>query len=104
MKGELKGDTEHQVLQGIINHGLQRIDLRDEIFCQLMRQTSDNPHEDLCLRVWQIMCLCVVSFHPSRTLKKVITHRTVASDSCVVFCIVLDQLTSSILPQLIFCF
>ena len=71
MKGELKGDSEHHVLQGIISHGLQRIDLRDEIFCQLMRQTSDNPHDEQCLRVWHLMYLCLVSFHPSRILKKV---------------------------------
>lgn len=83
MKGELKGDTEPQVLQGIINQGLQRMDLRDEIFCQLMRQTSDNPHEDLCLRVWQIMCLCVVSFHPSRSLKKVTAAVHMVSNLCV---------------------
>lgn len=71
MKGEMKEDLGHTCLRGIVGLGLQRIELRDEIYCQLYRQTNGNPHRDYQLRLWLLWCLCSVCIHPSRTLKKV---------------------------------
>jgi len=46
--------------------------MRDELYCQLVRMTTDNPAaEDQLCRLWTLLCLCAVSFSPSRTLRKV---------------------------------
>ena len=58
--------------RALIGHCLQRPELRDELYCQLVRMTTNNPASDdqLC-RLWTLFCLCAVSFSPSRTLRKV---------------------------------
>lgn len=71
MRGEFRHDTAHSVLRSVIGYGLERLELRDEIYCQLMRLTNDNPHQDYEVRVWDVLCLCSVSFAPSTTLSKV---------------------------------
>ena len=70
VKGELKSDM-YTILRSIVTMGIERIELRDEIFCQLVRLSNDNPSVESCIRVWKVMCLCTVSFSPSRTLRKV---------------------------------
>ena len=71
MKGEVKGDAVATTLRTIIGYGIERTELRDEIYCQLMRQTNDNHHPDSVVRGWNLFALCCVSFSPSHTLKHV---------------------------------
>ena len=71
VKGELREDLASLTLRGIVAYGIQRVELRDEIYCQLVRQTNGNPHRDHTLRAWVLWGLCAVSFSPSRTLHKV---------------------------------
>ena len=67
--GELRGSS---IVRGLISHCIQRPELRDELYCQLIRMTTDNPApEDQLCRIWTMLCLCAVSFSPSRTLRKV---------------------------------
>ncbi|ELU17223.1 hypothetical protein CAPTEDRAFT_210514 [Capitella teleta] len=70
MRGELKADTSRSTLRSIIGYGLDRLELRDEIFCQLLRLTNGNPYPDYESRVWDMFCVCSVSFAPSKTLYK----------------------------------
>ena len=71
MKGELKEEVAYVILRGIVGLGMHRIERRDEIYCQLYRQTNSNPHNDYLLRLWLLWCLCAVCISPSRTLNKV---------------------------------
>jgi hypothetical protein len=71
MRGELKPETEQQALQTIIGYGIEREELRDEIYVQLMRQCTNNPSLDYLERLWLLFCLCVVSFPPGKGLHKV---------------------------------
>jgi len=71
MKGEIKTETEHQIIQTIIGLGLEREELRDEIYVQCMRQATNNPSIDSTERIWLLLCLTIVSFQPSKLLHKV---------------------------------
>ena len=71
MKGELKGDAANVAIRNMIAQGIEKVELRDEIYCQLIRQTTCNPNNEYCQRVWSVFSLCAVSFGPSHTLNKV---------------------------------
>ena len=71
MKGELKGDAANVAIRNMIAQGIEKVELRDEIYCQLIRQTTCNPNSEFCQRVWSVFSLCAVSFGPSHTLHKV---------------------------------
>lgn len=73
MKGEIKTETEHQIIQTIIGFGLEREELRDEIYVQCMRQATNNPSIEATERIWLLLCLAIVSFQPSKLLHKVST-------------------------------
>lgn len=44
-------------------------DLRNEIYCQICKQTKGNPSTESTLAGWQLMILCLASFPPGKLLK-----------------------------------
>ncbi|XP_039281618.1 myosin-VIIa [Nilaparvata lugens] len=70
IRGELKTDGELQTIQSIIGYGLEREELRDEIYVQCMRQATNNPNPESLERVWLLLCLAIVSFQPTKLLHK----------------------------------
>ncbi|XP_059481618.1 myosin-I heavy chain isoform X3 [Neocloeon triangulifer] len=70
IRGELKPDAEAQAIQTIIANGLEREELRDEIFVQCMRQATNNPSMESTERVWLLLCLSIVAFQPTKLLFK----------------------------------
>ncbi|KAF7267243.1 hypothetical protein GWI33_019512 [Rhynchophorus ferrugineus] len=68
IRGELNSDRELTVIQSIIGYALEREELRDEVFVQCIRQATNNPNPDSAEKVWLLLCLCVVSFQPSKLL------------------------------------
>ena len=70
MRGELRQEQINLTIQSIIAYGIERPELRDEIFCQVIRQSTDCPRDDWLLRTWQFMSLCIVAYPPSRHLNK----------------------------------
>ncbi|XP_035780408.1 myosin-I heavy chain-like isoform X3 [Anopheles albimanus] len=68
IRGELNSERELQVIQFIIGQGIEREELRDEIFVQCMRQATNNPSVDWTDRVWLLLCLTIVAFQPSKLL------------------------------------
>ena len=71
LKGDLKQEQHNLTIQSTIAYGIERPELRDEIFCQLIRQVSDNPKEDAVLRGWHFLTLCTIAFPPSKNFNKV---------------------------------
>ncbi|XP_059217991.1 myosin-I heavy chain isoform X2 [Stomoxys calcitrans] len=68
MSGDLNSNAELEALQHIIGLGIEREELRDEIFIQCMRQCTKNPNIDWADRVWLLLCLIIVAFQPSKLL------------------------------------
>ncbi len=71
-RGEFKDDSaEVGVIQTIIGYGLEREELRDEIYVQCARQITKNPHQEQANRIWLLLCLVVVAFPPGKSFFKV---------------------------------
>lgn len=69
-RGEMNTDRELTVIQSIIGFGIEREELRDEIYVQCMRQATNNPNSEWAEKIWLLLCLAIVSFQPSKLLYK----------------------------------
>jgi hypothetical protein len=72
-KGEFSKGNESEVgiIQNVICNGLEREELRDEIYVQCCRQITNNPNQEQADRLWLLLCLVVVAFPPGKTFFKV---------------------------------
>lgn len=43
--------------------------LRDEVYMQLCKQTTDNPKDASTIKGWELMVFCIATFPPSKHLK-----------------------------------
>ncbi|XP_041566031.1 unconventional myosin heavy chain 6 isoform X3 [Drosophila elegans] len=68
MHADHNAERELQIIQYIIGLGIEREELRDEIFVQCIRQSRDNPNDDWADKIWLLMCLSIVAFQPSKLL------------------------------------
>jgi len=65
VRGECKQET--QFLQALIRNGLDREELRDELYVILIRLINGNDSASEVRRLYFILCLMVGSFPPSKT-------------------------------------
>ena len=71
LRGDMRQDQYSLTIQSTIAYGIERPELRDEIFCQLIRQVTDNPKDDSIFRGWHFLALCTIAFPPSKNFNKV---------------------------------
>jgi myosin heavy subunit len=51
--------------QNILDKGMDKPKLRDEVYLQIMKQLTQNPKPDSTAKGWQMMCMCCGTFLPS---------------------------------------
>ncbi|KAI0295862.1 hypothetical protein B0F90DRAFT_1749029 [Multifurca ochricompacta] len=64
----LMGDSEREA-RWLLGEGLTYGELRDEIYCQVMKQLTNNPSAESTFRGWQLMCVLLVTFPPSKNFE-----------------------------------
>ncbi|KAJ6243307.1 rho gtpase activation protein [Anaeramoeba flamelloides] len=62
---------QNDAIKKIIKVGLTNKNLRDEIYIQICKQTTNNPNLHSNLRAWGALCLVTQSFPPSEKLSSV---------------------------------
>lgn len=53
----------------LLGEGLTHGELRDEIYCQLMKQLSGNPNQESVFKGWQMLCVLLIAFPPSKNFE-----------------------------------
>ncbi len=51
--------------QNILDKGMNKPKLRDEIYAQILKQLTHNPKHESMAKGWQMMCMCCGAFLPS---------------------------------------
>ena len=82
----MKGDIGVSLIRSVVSKGKDRVELRDEIYCQLLRLSNGSPSLDNTLRAWAVMAVCSVAYTPSHTLLKVRSGPGSSVRVCVCVC------------------
>lgn len=56
-------------IRWMIQLGVGRIEMRDELFCQLIKQLTRNPESDATVLGFQLFCVFVHAFGPSKSFE-----------------------------------
>lgn len=57
------------IIRRLLALGIQHVDLRDEIYAQICKQTNGNPDPGSTVRGWFLMALCLHCFPPSASME-----------------------------------
>ncbi len=72
-KKNLSGPDMFAAPQFILQKGLAVEELRDEIYSQLLKQTTENPNRDLLVKYWELLVFCSATFLPSTKFIKFVS-------------------------------
>ncbi|KAH8119629.1 hypothetical protein DFH11DRAFT_1501731 [Phellopilus nigrolimitatus] len=53
----------------LLGAGLTHGELRDEVYCQVVKQLTGNPNPESQFRGWQLLCVLLVTFPPSKNFE-----------------------------------
>jgi len=95
LKKPLKPSEEIGTAKEILREALREGQIRDEIYCQLCKQTCETPSTDVLYKGWELMSVCCTIFPPTRNfeewLRKYLWEHTKCTDtrqaSFAMFCV-----------------
>ncbi|KAM7252506.1 hypothetical protein ACFE04_024389 [Oxalis oulophora] len=61
-------DERIELVEKLYKHTLKRVELRDELFTQISKQTRNNHDRQSLIRAWELMYLCACSMPPSKDI------------------------------------
>ncbi|KAJ8437962.1 hypothetical protein Cgig2_033695 [Carnegiea gigantea] len=61
-------DERIELVGKLYKHTLKRVELRDELFVQISKQTRNNPDRQFLIKAWELMYLCASSMPPSKDI------------------------------------
>ena len=64
--------------QDLLKKGVAEKELRDEIYCQLIKHLSSNSRAESVAKGWQLMCMCVNVFPPTFDMELYLMHYILA--------------------------
>ncbi|EJD37788.1 Rho GTPase activation protein [Auricularia subglabra TFB-10046 SS5] len=53
----------------VLGEGVAHGELRDEVYCQLVKQLSANPNPQSVFKGWQFLCVLLITFPPSKNFE-----------------------------------
>ncbi|CAO3608897.1 unnamed protein product [Cunninghamella blakesleeana] len=60
--------------QTVLNFGITKGQMRDEIYVQVCKQLNNNPNGPSIKKGWEILCVISVAFPPSKNLENYLTN------------------------------
>ncbi|KAJ3444964.1 rho gtpase activation protein [Anaeramoeba flamelloides] len=67
-KNSVRELAQVEAIKSILEIGINNVELRDEIYVQICKQTTNNPNPNSNLKAWGAMCLAAQTFPPSKML------------------------------------
>ncbi|KAJ7188538.1 hypothetical protein C8R46DRAFT_1157539 [Mycena filopes] len=67
LAGSAAGIVEEE--RWLLGEGLTHGELRDEIYCQTMKQLTGNPSPESVFKGWQLLCVLLITFPPSKNFE-----------------------------------
>lgn len=65
--GEMLGAVQAlELAQKLLHQGLKRVELRDELYMQLVKQTRGNPNPAARAKAWQLFYLTAATMPPTK--------------------------------------
>eukprot|EP00735_Rhodelphis_limneticus_P008926 TRINITY_DN2392_c0_g2::TRINITY_DN2392_c0_g2_i1::g.20869::m.20869 TRINITY_DN2392_c0_g2::TRINITY_DN2392_c0_g2_i1::g.20869 ORF type:complete len:1862 (+),score=613.81,sp/P47808/MYSH_ACACA/32.75/0.0,Myosin_head/PF00063.16/5.8e-227,MyTH4/PF00784.12/1e+04,MyTH4/PF00784.12/7.5e-16,Myosin_N/PF02736.14/1.7e-06,FERM_M/PF00373.13/4.6e+03,FERM_M/PF00373.13/4.5e-06,IQ/PF00612.22/0.16,Imm5/PF14423.1/0.24 TRINITY_DN2392_c0_g2_i1:87-5588(+) len=72
--GDKTSSYPETLAEDVLKKGVQKPELRTEIFAQLVKQTCHNESDASCLRVWKLLAMCLQLFYPPKEIELYILH------------------------------
>jgi len=66
--GDKSNPNPNSLLYEVVELGMQGQPLADEIYCQIVKQLTDNPNHQSCSQAWKLLGTCATYFPPSTDL------------------------------------
>ncbi|GMI86293.1 ZWICHEL, KINESIN-LIKE CALMODULIN-BINDING PROTEIN, POTATO KINESIN-LIKE CALMODULIN-BINDING PROTEIN [Hibiscus trionum] len=61
-------DEQIELVSKLYKQTLKRVELRDELFVQISKQTRNNPDRQNLIKAWELMYLCASAMPPSKDI------------------------------------
>lgn len=72
--GDKRLPNTHNLAHDILSIGYEHQSLRDEIYLQIIKQLTNNPWHESVAKGWQMMCMCVGVYLPSKEFEPFLLH------------------------------